>query len=81
MWTVFLSAGVVAVRRRLTSNLITWQRLHRSLGFIIVLGSVVHAFLIEGTMETWSKALLCLAVIIATIITLIPARLKSFFFQ
>ena len=81
MWAVFLSAGVVAVRRRLTSNLITWQRLHRSLGFIIVLGSVVHAFLIEGTMETWSKALLCLAVIIATIITLIPARLKSFLFR
>lgn len=80
MWAVFLSAGVVAVRRRLTLKLINWQRLHRSLGFVIVVGSVVHAFLIDGTMETWSKSVLCLAVITATIISLMPAKFKLFLF-
>lgn len=77
MWAVFLSAGIVAVRQRLTSKTLTWQRLHRSLGFVIVVGSVVHAYLIDGTMEWWSKTLLCLAVVIATIITLTTARFKS----
>lgn len=81
MWAVFLSAGVVAVRRRLTSTLINWQRLHRGLGFVIVVGSVVHAFLIDGTMETWSKSVLCLAVITATIVSLMPARFRSFLYR
>lgn len=77
MWAVFLSAAVVVVRRRISSKVITWQRLHRSLGFIIVIGSVVHAFLIDGTMEIWSKSILCLAVIGATAIALITTKFKS----
>jgi len=37
------------------------------LAIVIVTGSVVHAILIEGTMETMSKAALCALVLAATI--------------
>jgi hypothetical protein len=38
-----------------------------SLAVLIVVGSVVHAILIEGTMETVSKVALCALVLTATI--------------
>ncbi|NNF77937.1 MAG: ferric reductase, partial [Rhizobiales bacterium] len=34
---------------------------------VVVVGSVVHALQIEGTMETVSKAVLCVLVLIATL--------------
>jgi hypothetical protein len=37
------------------------------LAIVIVTGSVVHALLIEGTMETVSKAALCALVLAATV--------------
>ena len=37
------------------------------LAIVIVVGSVVHAILIEGTMETVSKAALCALVLAATV--------------
>lgn len=58
MWAVFVSAVLAAVRRRL--RLRHWRGMHVGLGVVIMLGSVVHALLIEGTMEPLSKALLCL---------------------
>lgn len=76
MWAVFISAGIVAVRRRLRFKIMTWQRLHRCLALVIVVGSVVHAYLIEGAMEPWSKWALCLAVIITTIVTLITTKAR-----
>ena len=36
------------------------------LAIVIVVGSVIHAMLIEGTMETISKAALCALVLAAT---------------
>ena len=38
-----------------------------SLAVVIVVGSVVHGMLVEGTMETMSKAALCALVLAATI--------------
>jgi uncharacterized membrane protein YfcA len=38
-----------------------------SLAVLIVLGSVVHAMLVEGTMETVSKVVLCALVLAAAI--------------
>jgi hypothetical protein len=38
-----------------------------SLAVIIVVGSVVHAMLVEGAMETVSKAALCALVLVAAI--------------
>ena len=40
---------------------------HTLLAIVIVVGSAVHAILIEGTMETVSKAALCALVLAAAI--------------
>lgn len=59
MWAVFASALLAAFRRRLRLRPRMWRIAHTSLAVVIVAGSVVHAMLIEGTMETVSKAALC----------------------
>lgn len=66
MWAVFASALLAAFRRRFRLRPKTWRRSHTSLAAITVIGSVVHAVLIEGTMETMTKFALCALVIIAT---------------
>lgn len=42
------------------------RKLHMGLATATIAGSVVHAWLIVGTMETLSKATLCLLVLVAT---------------
>jgi hypothetical protein len=44
------------------------------LAIVIVAGSVVHAMLIEGTMETISKAALCALVLAATVKVMVDLR-------
>jgi predicted ferric reductase len=63
MWAIFAVALLAAFRRRL--GLRTWRIAHLSLVVVIVVGTVVHGLLIEGTMETVSKAALCLLVLAA----------------
>ena len=65
MWAVFATAVLAALRRRLRP--LSWRRAHTALAIVIVTGSVVHALLIEGTMETISKAGLCALVVAATL--------------
>jgi predicted ferric reductase len=65
MWAIFAVALLALIRRRL--RLQTWRITHLSLAAVIVGGSVIHGMLIEGTMETMSKAALCALVIAATI--------------
>ena len=65
MWAIFAVALLAALRRRL--GLRTWRIAHMSLAVVIVVGSVVHGILIEGTMETMSKAALCALVLAAAI--------------
>jgi len=65
MWAIFAVALLAAFRRRL--GLRTWRIAHMSLAVFIVAGSVVHGMLIEGTMETMSKAALCTLVLAAAI--------------
>ena len=65
MWAIFAVAIIAALRRRL--GLRTWRIAHMSLAVVIVLGSVVHGMLVEGTMETMSKAALCALVLAAAI--------------
>ena len=67
MWVIFAVALLAALRRRLGLRPRTWRIAHTSLAVVIVVGSVVHAMLIEGTMETVSKAALCAMVVGATI--------------
>lgn len=65
MWAIFATAFIALYRRRL--GLRTWRTTHISLAAVIVGGSVIHGMLIEGTMETLSKAALCALVVMATI--------------
>jgi predicted ferric reductase len=65
MWVIFAVALLAAFRRRL--GLRTWRIMHMSLAVVIVAGSVAHAMLVEGPMETISKAALCALVLAAAI--------------
>jgi len=65
MWAIFAVALLALFRRRL--RLRTWRIAHMSLAVVIVVGTVVHAMLVEGTMETVSKAALCALVVAAAI--------------
>ena len=67
MWAVFAAAFLAALRRRLRLRPLTWRRAHTAFVTVTVVGSVVHAMLIEGTMETFSKAALCALVVVATV--------------
>ena len=67
MWAIFAVALLAALRRRLGLRLRTWRIAHIPLAIVIVIGSVVHCLLIEGTMETVSKAALCALVLAAAL--------------
>lgn len=66
MWAIFTTALLAALRQRLRLGPRTWRIAHASLAVVIVAGTVVHGMLIEGTMETVSKAALCALVLAAT---------------
>lgn len=66
MWAVFITAVLATLRKPLRIRPGTWRLVHTVLAAIIVVGSVVHAVQIEGTMETMSKAVLCALIVIAT---------------
>lgn len=64
MWALFVAALLALLRRRVPP--LIWRVGHTSLVSVGVVGGVVHALLIEGTMEVTSKAVLCSLVIAAT---------------
>ena len=74
MWAVFAAALLAALRRRLRLRPHTWRFAHTALAAVVVTGSIVHALLIEGTMETVSKAVLCGMVVLATVKVLADLR-------
>ena len=65
LWAVFASALSVAFRKGQWLRLRVWRTIHVVLACVIVVGSVVHALLIEGTMEPISKAVLCALLLLA----------------
>ncbi|WP_306143290.1 ferric reductase-like transmembrane domain-containing protein [Roseibium sp. MMSF_3412] len=81
MWAVFLSALLALFRRKLRLRPRTWRLAHTAFALVIVAGTVIHALLIEGTMETTSKVVLCGVAVIAFLkvvadLRLLPLRLK-----
>src|SRR5262245_31040550 len=72
MWAIFAVALLAALRRRLRPR--TFRIAHMSLAVIIVVGALVHAMLIEGTMEMMSKAALCALVLAAAIKVMVDLR-------
>jgi predicted ferric reductase len=73
MWALFLTAILAALRRRLRPQ--AWRFGHGALAVVIVVGSVIHALLIEGTMGTLSKVALCALVLLATLKALSGLRI------
>ncbi|MEP0963977.1 MAG: ferric reductase-like transmembrane domain-containing protein [Roseobacter sp.] len=70
MWAVFVSALLVVLRRHLKLSTRIWRRFHTGLAVLIVGGSVLHAVLIDGTMEVFSKYALCLLVCLVSLKTI-----------
>jgi predicted ferric reductase len=75
MWAVFATAMLAVLRGRL--RLLVWRLCHLALAVVIVVGSVVHALLIDGTMEVVSKVVLCVLVGVALAKVLVDARLVA----
>ncbi len=67
MWALFGSAVLAATRRRFKLPPRIWRLVHTALFLVIVIGSVGHALLIEGTMETVSKIALCGLLLLVTL--------------
>jgi len=70
MWAAFAAALLAALRRPLRIKPRLWRLGHTGLVVLVVFGGVVHALLIEGTMGSVSKLVLCALVIGATAIAL-----------
>ena len=73
MWAAFAAALLALLRRRI--GLRVWRPAHFGLVTVVVAGTVVHALLIDGTMEAISKAALavaCLAALGAALLRLKP---------
>lgn len=64
MWAIFAAALLAVLRPRLRPR--TWRRGHSLAVAAAVLATLPHALLIEGTMGTASKALLCALALAAT---------------
>jgi predicted ferric reductase len=58
MWAVFAAACVALLRRPLRLPPRRWRIIHTALAVVIVASTVLHALLVDGTMETVSKAAL-----------------------
>lgn len=75
MWALFAAALLVLLKRRLSP--LAWRIGHTSLVSVVVLGGVIHAMLIEGTMETTTKAVLCGLAIAATLAAVVAPWLRA----
>jgi len=74
MWAVFVAACLGALRRKLRLSARIWRLSHRILVTVTVMGSVAHALLIEGAMETFSKLALCGLLLITTVVVLLKFK-------
>lgn len=74
MWAAFAAALLAALRRPLRIKLRFWRLGHSVLVLVVVVGGVVHALLIDGTMGSVSKLVLCALVVAATAVTLFNLR-------
>lgn len=65
MWGVIATALLAALRGRLRVRPLVWRLCHLALAVVIIIGTVIHAMLIDGTMGLVSKAVLCAVVLAA----------------
>lgn len=74
MWAAFAAALLAALRRPLRIRPRAWRLGHTVLVLLVVLGGVVHALLIDGTMGSISKLALCALVVVVTAVALFNLR-------
>lgn len=74
LWSLVFTAVFVAMRTRLGLRPGTWRIVHNVLASVVVVSSVVHALMIEGTMGAQSKVILCAGVLLATAIVVVHLR-------
>ncbi len=74
MWAAFAVASLGLFRQRLNLRFRIWRLGHTGLATITIVGSVVHAMLIEGTMEIMTKTALCALVLLASVRALAKLR-------
>lgn len=74
MWAAFAAALLAALRRPMRLRPRLWRLGHTVLVVVVVLGGVVHALLIDGTMGNVSKLVLCALVVAATAFALFERR-------
>lgn len=74
MWALFGTALLAALRGWLRLRPKVWRIAHTLLAMIIVVGSVIHALLVEGAMEPISKAIFCALVLAAMLRALVALR-------
>jgi len=70
---LLLTATLVLLRRCMP--LTAWRGIHAVLGLTVITGSIVHALLIEGTMDTLSKITLCTAIGVVALYAVAYGRL------
>jgi predicted ferric reductase len=75
MWSIFIAAGLVTVRRKFAPR--HWRFVHKALALITVSGTAAHALMIEGTMEYWSKAALCVLLLLTTVWVFVSLRARG----
>ena len=78
MWAIIGAAVLAAMRRRIGLRLRLWRFAHTVLAAVIVVGTVVHALLIDGTMESVTKAVLAALLGAATLKVVIDLRAWAF---
>lgn len=73
MWLLF---GLQAMALRPVRSR-RWHLVHRALAVAVVIGSVVHALLIEGTMGPISKTLLCAVLVVVSLGVVLRHRIRA----
>lgn len=77
LWAVVLTGLSAAMRSRIRLCGSRWFIIHRLLAVIVVASSVVHALMIDGTMDELSKMIVCLCVVLATVVAMSYLQLVS----
>lgn len=74
LWSVVLTALLVALRSRMRLRPAVWRIVHNALAVVVVVSTTVHAWQVEGTMGAVSKGVLCALVLAATLAVTVHLR-------
>ncbi|MCX8996651.1 ferric reductase-like transmembrane domain-containing protein [Rhizobiaceae bacterium BDR2-2] len=72
---LLLTAALAAGRRRLRLAPALWRALHMLLAATATIAGIVHAWMIEGAMGDMTKAMICAAALLATLLA-VKTRLR-----